>query len=62
MLPLFVAFGDDGNYAQTAASDLSILQVKFSVQVLLGIRLGGIRLGVVYDPFVLLMLNFRILR
>lgn len=26
MLPLFVAFGDDGNYAQTAASDLSILQ------------------------------------
>ncbi|KAF7817304.1 chorismate mutase 2 isoform X1 [Senna tora] len=26
MLPLFVASGDDGNYAQTAASDLSLLQ------------------------------------
>ncbi|CAL0333069.1 unnamed protein product [Lupinus luteus] len=26
LLPLFVASGDDGNYAQTAASDLSLLQ------------------------------------
>ncbi|PNY10227.1 chorismate mutase, partial [Trifolium pratense] len=26
MLPLFVTSGDDGNYAQTAASDLSLLQ------------------------------------
>jgi hypothetical protein len=28
MLPLFVTSGDDGNYAQTAASDLSLLQVS----------------------------------
>ncbi|XP_061365277.1 chorismate mutase 2-like [Gastrolobium bilobum] len=26
LLPMFVASGDDGNYAQTAASDLSLLQ------------------------------------
>ncbi|KAI5403858.1 hypothetical protein KIW84_051127 [Lathyrus oleraceus] len=26
ILPLFIAFGNDGNYAQTAANDLSILQ------------------------------------
>ncbi|KAK7283129.1 hypothetical protein RIF29_12435 [Crotalaria pallida] len=26
LLPMFVALGDDGNYAQTAASDLSLLQ------------------------------------
>ncbi|OIW14974.1 hypothetical protein TanjilG_30693 [Lupinus angustifolius] len=26
LLPIFVASGDDGNYAQTAASDLSLLQ------------------------------------
>lgn len=32
LLPLFVASGDDGNYAQTAASDLSLLQVKFSLK------------------------------
>jgi hypothetical protein len=35
MLPLFVTSGDDGNYAQTAASDLSLLQVKFLIQVIL---------------------------
>ena len=32
LLPLFVASGDDGNYAQTAASDLSLLQVKISLK------------------------------
>jgi len=25
---MFVASGDDGNYAQTAAADLTLLQVK----------------------------------
>jgi len=35
LLPIFVASGDDGNYAQTAATDLSLLQVRFPVQVLL---------------------------
>jgi len=28
LLPMFVASGDDGNYAQTAAADLTLLQVK----------------------------------
>jgi len=31
LLPLFVVAGDDGNYASTAASDLSCLQVKVLV-------------------------------
>lgn len=43
MLPLFVATGDDGNYAQTAASDLSLLQVR-------QIYCGGVFSGVIiYD-------------
>jgi len=33
LLPMFVASGDDGNYAQTAAADLTLLQVKFPVEM-----------------------------
>ncbi|GAU17688.1 hypothetical protein TSUD_07500 [Trifolium subterraneum] len=35
LLPLFVSSGDDGNYAQTAASDLSLLQDKEGLMKLL---------------------------
>ncbi|GKU87371.1 hypothetical protein SLEP1_g1778 [Rubroshorea leprosula] len=36
LLPLFVAPGDDGNYASTAASDLQCLQVFFYFMTPLG--------------------------
>lgn len=35
LLPLVATSGDDGNYAQTAANDLSLLQVRYSLDVLL---------------------------
>ncbi|XP_050884672.1 chorismate mutase 2 isoform X2 [Lathyrus oleraceus] len=35
ILPLFIAFGNDGNYAQTAANDLSILQDRKALMNLL---------------------------
>ncbi|KAL3023289.1 hypothetical protein AAZX31_04G059500 [Glycine max] len=35
LLPMFVASGDDGNYAQTAATDLSLLQDKGALMKLL---------------------------
>jgi len=31
LLPLLANSGDDGNYAQTAATDLSLLQVMYAL-------------------------------
>lgn len=33
LLPLLATSGDDGNYAQTAAADLSLLQVIFALML-----------------------------
>ena len=41
LLPMFVASGDDGNYAQTAATDLTLLQVKFPVEVCFMSKIKG---------------------